>query len=392
MCNRYFALAMACCFVALMTSSSTFAADAKGLAADHSSGWRSYFLNTEQLTPQSIALSQRFGRAIVVLSAEQSRNVALREALLHSMVLPVQRETDQWWQRYQQGLILESRQGGYTLKQPDNLTLPCIVSVGSGYHSHVDRGGLFNQMTRYNYHPFSNREEAYQTMVLWHEVGHCFETYGGVEGEVYADLFAILAHKSSIHRQTALQHQVEMRRQEFFDGDELHYTAEQLMQLAALIDHAGDTERQQPQFVHWLMAVIMLPDGAVNAPSGTAELARNRLAIKYTEQLLAQLKPPLSDRQEQAYWQLTAMKNSFQQALAATAKPQRHQARIQLKFRALVADMYRIRMRRDDLYNDLQWNEFREDVEFIASAMGLSPSHSANDDNQSWLKAWTTPD
>jgi len=348
--------------------------------------WQQYFLSTNQLSVDSINISEQFNRPIVVLSPHQQQALEAREKLLHTFILPVEKSTDDWWRRYQQGLIYSSSHLGFSVKQPDNLNLPCVVSVGEGYQELVANGGVFNQLTRYNYHPFQNLERDYQEMVLWHEVGHCFETYGGVLGEVYADLFAVLARSQKIPTTQALQQQIRMRRQEFFDGDALHYSSEFLTYLQPAIRSLRlDSMTDMPTLVHLLVADTLRHMKPSARWEKWADWSQDKLAVKYTDILLRKLKHPLSDREEAIYDQLIAVREQLKTDLSSRALAVNQQQATPVYLQQIISDMVYIRASRNDLFNELQVVELRSDVEQLAIALGEPALARSELSNDLWL-------
>ncbi|PVZ70592.1 hypothetical protein [Pelagibaculum spongiae] len=174
----------------------------------------SKFLNDSTVASDySHQLSQQFNFPIWLIERPSAQ-------LLEQLNLPQHPQKESWLARYQRGLS-QATQAGFSLKIPGEY-LPCMISLPGSYQSHVETPALIELLTEYPYNPWQGQAEAFNKMVLFHEIGHCFENLpDSASAERFADLFAVLMLGASEH---TMQRQLNGRFFSLLKGDQQHFS------------------------------------------------------------------------------------------------------------------------------------------------------------------------
>ncbi|MCO7226938.1 hypothetical protein [Pleionea sp. CnH1-48] len=365
------------------------------VANEQSSPLNEFFIEPDKLSLQSHQLSRRYNRAIVLLDETQGVNWAQRRAVLHGMKLPSEQRTDKWWQRYEQGL-LQTIHAGFALKQPDHLKLPCIISVGSSFEHHVERGGLVAGLFDYNYHPYSDKASEYEKMVLLHEIGHCFENYDDVYAEAYADVFAYLVLNMEHQASEFLERQTSMRTMELLEGDSLHYSAHALNLVKEHKANKPDSIARASKIAHdMIQTMITAVKKDLKANRWFAEFTQNQLQIKLVDYQINRLIDKVDDYSEARRDYLTeARVDLIKRRVELEQFTQMYKNYRAEMVQQVVEQMYRERETRGDLYNEVEISAFRNDVETLLNTVDpeqtiLSQFITEKLNDEQWMKLIT---
>ncbi|MBI2380225.1 MAG: hypothetical protein HYV16_05695 [Gammaproteobacteria bacterium] len=336
------------------------------------------------VSAESRRLSAWIGAPVLLLAPADYREPARRERLLDALGLAsAPRE------RYRRALA-RAGNAGFMLR-PLAADLPCLLAVEGSYDERALAPHFVDLLGDYPYQAYRGRPALYTRMVLYHELGHCFETESGPRSEAFADVFAmlVLACEDGPDGE-ALPRQVLSRLLALAEGDTSHYS---LPALAALRAWRAGLPGECDSGADLLQLSRDIVGVAASRPP--PELARSSLylalslALYFDAQNLAVLDRDTRDAAEalrEAVMLREARHRARKQDLDEAQRPGDAHAQEQLAL-SLAQAMYDLRRLNDDLYNPVQLALFRREVEDLYRVLGLRPEapSAAEDSDEIWL-------
>jgi hypothetical protein len=240
----------------------------------------------------------------------------------------------------------------------------------------------------YAYNPYANNPEQFEQMVLFHELGHCFESYDAIRAEHFADVFAALFLLKQQQDWAVLYEElIPSRTLNLVNGDYQHYSASALRSIRKWID---DPTELQGYDTHELIQLAHIIINDEHAVPGEDEIQRLQtqlqfmvleIAIDIDRQDIDFFADDPSDRAEQIRDYLVQRQARNRQQLHGLLDDiepgDTHLVRELLEDIAI--NMYRVRKSRTDMYNDLQKSGYVSDVENLFRAAGFPVTQQVSD-------------
>lgn len=321
-----------------------------------------FLKNPALASTKSHQLSEQFNFPIWLIDQANPK-------LLNNLKLPEHPQKAAWFDRYQRGLT-GHHQAGFTLKIPGE-SLPCIISIPGSYQQHVETPSLMELLTEYQYNPWQGQPAAFNKMVLFHEIGHCFENLPDTaSAERFADLFALLMLGAS---QQTLEQQLNGRFFSLLKGDEKHFSN---LALRKMYQNLPTQKEQLP-----LARVVSLALSYATQQQNLGEVdrwveyLRLHWAVMLDQQDLNIIADDPSDDMEMLRDQFIArQQHNLQQIyqLDESMDPSDYQ-QVKNLLVSMVQQMLSVRLHRGELENQVQQGLFLADISLLFRSYGIAP-------------------
>lgn len=337
-----------------------------------------YLSNTANISATSHQLSRRFDYPIIAITREAFSGPEAAEDLISQLRLTDSANTQAWLER-----IREAFSGGYdkgfAIQHPDP-GLPCLVMSEGSFDDHVLGENFLNILSDYTYHPYSEDQAAFETMVLYHEIGHCFESYDLVRAEHFADVFSALFLLRETNSWVPLASKlIPNRTLNLINGDYAHYSVQSLRAIYDWIDDPKALSDMGNREIIQLAHIIVNEPGNVPEKEDLVRLRTQlqyillEIAITIDQMDIDYFASDTSDQIEALRDQLILRQEENQRLLVellADLEPGDHYA-MELLLNDVARSMYRVRSVQNDLYNEIQEVSYRLDVQNLFEAAGF---------------------
>lgn len=347
-------------------------------AAPEPSPLSPYLSNNANISATSHQLSRRFDYPIINITREAFAGPEAAEDLINQLRLTDSANTQAWLDR-----IREAFSGGYdkgfAIQHPDP-GLPCLVMSDGSYQDHVLGEGFLNILSEYTYHPYAEEQQQFETMVLYHEIGHCFESYEPVRAEHFADVFSALFLLRETNSWMPLTSKlIPNRTLNLINGDYAHYSVQSLRAIYDWTDDPRALSDIGTQEIIQLAHIIVNDPGNVPEKEDLVRLRTQlqyillEIAITIDQMDIDYFASDTSDQIEALRDQLIRRQGENQRLLVelfADLEPGDHYA-MELLLHDVARSMYRVRSVQNDLYNEVQQVNYRIDVQNLFEAAGF---------------------
>lgn len=284
---------------------------------------------------------------------------------------------------------------GFVIK-PAREGLPCLVAASGSYEARATATRFIDLIADYPYQPFRGQRAGYERMVTLHELGHCFEHYGGVRGETFADVFALLLLAcESVDSREFVARQWLMRLLALSEADTSHFSLPALRYLARYRPRQAELCHAPERLLAEAHAVVAASEQGFAGGDRNAIVRQSRYLtlslMAYFDGLnQIALAGDVSDRGEALYDRISARKAATEDELARLSEslePGDVYGLGELVL-SLAQAMYTVRELNDDLFNPVQVAAFRSDVRALFRASHLDPlAEVAEASDEGWLQA-----
>jgi len=346
----------------------------------HHSPLSPFLTNPETISQASHQLSLRFDYPIITISRKDFVRPGAAERLIEQFQM-ADNATNMDWFEHIRDAFSDRYEKGFAIKHPEP-GLPCVVMSEGSYQDHVLGEGFLNILSEYTYHPYAEEQQLFETMVLYHEIGHCFESYDPLRAEHFADIFSALFQLRERGDWGALDRElIPNRTLNLINGDFTHYSVPSLRAIHNWIDEPRELRKMGTHEIIQLAHIIV--NESENVPDQES-LVRLRTQLQY---LLLEIAISI-DQMDIDYFasdpsdQIEALRDQLilRQAenrrllyeLLADLEPGDPFAMEQL-LHDVARSMYTVRRSQDDLYNEVQEATYRIDVQNLYEAAGFQP-------------------
>lgn len=337
------------------------------------------FLNDSgAVHPYSHTLSRQFDYPIIFVSQADRNNPAYRKALQQSLILADNAENNAWQKKVDTALgqFLAS---GFTIKN-GTAGQPCLITTAGSYNEHVTGENFLDLLSEYHYNPYRDRPNDFEAMVLYHEIGHCFEYYEPMRAEHFADVLAgLLLLREKASWAVLDQDMIPNRTLNLLNGDFEHYSVAALERIHEWVDSPGELNNYDSNELIQLAHIIINSPGAL--PNET-QLSRLRtqlqfvileIAIEIDQLDIEYFADDTSDQVEEIRDYLVQRQGNNKLELYSLLDDLEPGDTYQMKqlLSEIASNMYQVRLARNDLFNDPQTSTYHRDVENLFEAAGF---------------------
>jgi len=337
-----------------------------------------FLVKPETISKASHVLSLRFDYPIITIDRKVFAHPGAADRLIEKFKMADNATNRDWFERIR--AVFSGRyEKGFAIKHPEP-GRPCIVMSEGSYQDHVLGEGFLNILSEYSYHPYTKEPEQFETMVLYHEIGHCFESYDPLRAEHFADVFSALFQLRQSSDWTALDRKlIPNRTLNLINGDYTHYSVPSLRAIHNWIDEPRELREMGTPEIIQLAHIIV--NESENVPDQEA-LVRLRtqlqyfllqMAISIDQMDIDYFASDTSDRIEALRDQLIlrqAENRRLLYELFTDLEPGDLYAMEQL-LDDVARSMHTVRSNQNDLYNEVQETAYRIDVENLYEAAGF---------------------
>jgi hypothetical protein len=328
--------------------------------------------------PYSHTLSRQFDYPIIFVSQADRNNPAYRQTLKQNLRLADNASNRLWLQKVHTALG-QFFASGFTIKN-DTTGQPCLITTAGSYDEHVTGENFLDLLSEYHYNPYRDRPEEFETMVLYHEIGHCFEYYDPVRAEHFADVMAgLFLLREKADWAVLDQEMIPNRTLNLLNGDFEHYSVTALNHIHDWVESPDELTNYDNNELIQLAHLIINSPGAL---PNEAQLNRLRtqlqfiileIAIEIDQLDIEYFAGDTSDKVEEIRDYLVQRQASNRLELYGLLDDLEPGDVHQMKqlLGEIASNMYQVRLARNDLFNDPQTATYHRDVESLFEAVGF---------------------
>jgi hypothetical protein len=337
-----------------------------------------FLVQSETIPPASHELSLRFDYPIITINRKEFVGAGSADRFIEQFQMADNATNRDWFDRIR-AAFSGRYEKGFAIKHPEP-GRPCIVMSEGSYQDHVLGEGFLNILSEYSYHPYTEEQKQFETMVLYHEIGHCFESYDPLRAEHFADVFSALFQLRESGDWAALDKKlIPNRTLNLINGDFTHYSVPSLRAIHNWIDEPRELRTMgNPEIIQ--LAHIIVNDFENVPDQETLVRLRTQLqyilleiAISIDQMDIDYFASDTSDRIEALRDQLIlrqAENRRLLYELFADLEPGDLHAMEQL-LHDVARSMYTVRHSQNDFYNEVQEVTYRIDVQNLYEAAGF---------------------
>ncbi len=337
------------------------------------------FLNdSDAVHPYSHTLSRQFDYPIIFVSQADRNNPAYRASLKRNLKL-ADNADNRAWQLKVNTALGQFFASGFTIKN-DTAGQPCLITTAGSYDEHVTGENFLDLLSEYYYNPYRGRPDDFEAMVLYHEIGHCFEYYDPVRAEHFADVLAgLFLLREKTDWAVLDEEMIPNRTLNLLNGDFEHYSVAALKLIHDWVETPDELNNYDNNELIQLAHIIINSPGAL---PNEAELSRLRtqlqfiileIAIEIDQLDIEYFADDTSDQVEEIRDYLVQRQASNKLELYGLLDDLEpgdvHEMKQMLT--EIASNMYRVRLARNDLFNDPQTATYHRDVESLFEAVGF---------------------